>query len=168
MTDFDNQKPDDIIKIIQERVKAFADSHPDDAVLHGSGWERIWFEGRLGGIKRLLTRKDIDAVVPDRPVTLDSDCGHCCLLNTKALELAGLMGSTSDPLGEMIQREPDGTPTGMIYETSAIIDVCGRIPGLNIPMPSTGRRCSIHRISLLPAVLPIYATVSEPTARTVC
>ena len=129
VTDFSSQKPDDIVKIIQERVKAFADAHPDDAVLHGSGWERGWFEGNLGGITRLLTRQDIDAVVPDRPVTLDSSCGHRCLLNTKALELAGLMGSTSDPLGDMIQREGDGTPTGMIHETSAITDVCGRIPG---------------------------------------
>ena len=129
VTDFDNQKPDDIIKIIQDKVKAFADSHPDDEVLHGSGWERGWFEGSLSGITRLLTRHDIDAVVADRPVTLDSACGHRCLLNTKALELAGLMEGTSDPLGDMIQREDDGTPTGMIHETSAILNVCGRIPG---------------------------------------
>ena len=129
VTDFDNQKPDDIIKIIQDKVKAFADSHPDDEVLHGSGWERGWFEGNLSGITRLLTRHDIDAVVADRPVTLDSACGHRCLLNTKALELAGLMEGTSDPLGDMIQREDDGTPTGMIHETSAILNVCGRIPG---------------------------------------
>lgn len=129
VTDFNSQKPEDIVKIIQERVKAFADSHPEDEVLHGSGWERGWFEGNLGGITRLLTRHDIDAVVADRPVTLDSSCGHRCLLNTKALELAGLLGSASDPLGEMIQREGDGTPTGMIHETSAIVDVCNRIPG---------------------------------------
>ena len=129
VTDFNTQMPDDIIKIMQERVKTFADSHPDDEVLHGSGWERGWFEGNLGGITRLLTRQDIDVVVPDRPVALDSSCGHRCLLNTKALELAGLMESTSDPLGDMIQREDDGTPTGMIHETSAILDVCGRIPG---------------------------------------
>ncbi len=129
VTDFDNQKPDEIIKIIQDNVKAFADSHPDDEVLHGSGWERGWFEGGLSGITRLLTRHDIDAVVADRPVTLDSACGHRCLLNTKALELAGLMEGTSDPLGDMIQREDDGTPTGMIHETSAILNVCGRIPG---------------------------------------
>ena len=129
VTDYSTQTPDDIVKIIQERVKAFADAHPEDEVLHGSGWEREWFAGNLGGITRPLTRHDIDAVIADRPVTLDSSCGHRCLLNTKALELAGLMESTSDPLGELIQREPDGTPDGMIQETSAIANVCGRIPG---------------------------------------
>ena len=131
VTDYNRQTPDDIVKIIQERVKAFADAHPEDEVLHGSGWERDWFAGSLSGITRPLTRHDIDAVIADRPVTLDSSCGHRCLLNTKALELAGLMGSTSDPLGEMIQREPDGTPDGIIQETSAIADVCGRIPGFD-------------------------------------
>ena len=131
VTDYNRQTPDDIVKIIQERVKAFADAHPEDEVLHGSGWERDWFAGSLSGITRPLTRHDIDAVIADRPVTLDSSCGHRCLLNTKALEMAGLMGNTSDPLGEMIQREPDGTPDGIIQETSAIADVCGRIPGFD-------------------------------------
>ena len=129
VTDFNNQTPDDIVKIIQEQVKAFADTHPEDEVLHGSGWERGWFEGMLGGVKRKLTRYDIDAVVPDRPVTLDSACGHMCLLNSKALELAGITKDKPDHLGEMIHREADGTPTGMIQETSAILEVCGRIPG---------------------------------------
>ena len=37
VTDFNNQTPEDIVKIIQERVKEFADGHPDDKVIHGSG-----------------------------------------------------------------------------------------------------------------------------------
>lgn len=129
VTDYNSQKPEDIVKIMQERIKDFADAHPNDEVLHGSGWDRGWFEGLLDGINRPLTRYDIDAVVSDRPVTIDSSCGHMCLLNSKALELAGITKSNPDDLGEMIHREADGTPTGMIQETSAILEVCSRIPG---------------------------------------
>lgn len=129
ITDFDTQTPEDIVKILQERVKAFADAHPDDAVIHGSGWDRIWFEGSLGGRMYELTHHDIDAVISDRPVALDSACGHVCLLNTKALELAGIDKDFPDPAGGIIRREPDGTPTGYVQETSAIREVCDRIPG---------------------------------------
>ena len=75
-----------------------------------------------------MNRHDIDAVIPDRPVALDSQCGHRCLLNTKALELAGIT-KDFDLHGHLIEREEDGTPNGIIQETSAIVDVCGRIPG---------------------------------------
>ena len=75
-----------------------------------------------------MTRHDIDAVVSDRPVALDSQCGHRCLLNTKALELAGIT-KEFNLHGSLIEREEDGTPNGIIQETSAIVDVCGRIPG---------------------------------------
>lgn len=130
VTDTNNQTPDDIIKIIQGRVKEFADSHPNDKVIHGSGWEREWFEGNLGGIVKKLTRHDIDAVIADRPVALDSSCGHRCLLNTKALEHAGITKDYKEH-GDLIEREEDGTPNGMIQETSAIVDVCSKIPDFN-------------------------------------
>ena len=131
VTDYNRQTPDDVVKIIQARIKEFADAHPDDEVLHGSGWDRGWFSGLLGGIKRPFTRYDIDAVVSDRPVALDSFCGHMCLLNSKALELAQITKDKPDHLGEMIIREEDGTPTGIIQETSAIVEVCNRIPGFD-------------------------------------
>ena len=124
-----SQTPDDLVKIMQERVKAFADTHPNDPVIHGSGWERTFFEGSLGGVTRKLTRHDIDAVVADRPVALDSACGHLCLLNTKALELAGLLKAFPDDSNGMIRLGADGIPDGYIQETATIVEVCGRIPG---------------------------------------
>lgn len=127
--DFSSQTPEEILKELQSRVKAFADAHPDDAVIHGSGWDRTWFDGALGGKTYKLTRHDIDAVVPDRPVALDSSCGHICLLNTKALELAGIDKNFPDPQGGSIRREADGTPDGYISETSAIREICALIPG---------------------------------------
>ena len=129
ITDGNTQTPDDIVKIMQDRLKAFADSHPDDPLIHGSGWDRNWFHGALSGQTRQLSRHDIDAVVSDRPVVLDSACGHLALLNTKALELAGLTKDMPDPDKGLIRREPDGTPDGYIQEPALIVEVCSRIPG---------------------------------------
>lgn len=127
--DFANQTPEDIVKELQNRIKAFADAHPEDAVIHGSGWDRAWFEGALSGKTYKLTRQDIDAVISDRPVALDSACAHICLLNTKALELAGIDKDFPNPQGGVIRREADGTPDGIIMETSAIREICALIPG---------------------------------------
>lgn len=129
ITDIEKDTPEDIVKEMQRRTVAFAEAHPEDAVVHGSGWDRTWFEGALGGKTYKLTRKDIDAVISDRPVALDSACGHICLLNTKALELAGIDKDFPNPPGGTIHRDEDGVPTGFVQETSAIRDVCDRIPG---------------------------------------
>ena len=128
LKDFDNQTPEDVVKEMQKCIKEFADAHPDDAVVHGSGWERTWFEGALGGKTYALTRHDIDAVISDRPVALDSACGHVCLYNTKALELAGL-DKDFEVQGGIIRKDADGTPNGYVQETSAIMAVNARIPG---------------------------------------
>lgn len=129
ITDIEKDTPEDIVKEMQRRTVAFAEAHPEDAVVHGSGWDRTWFEGALGGKTYKLTRKDIDAVISDRPVALDSACGHICLLNTKALEMAGIDKDFPNPPGGTIHRDEDGVPTGFVQETSAIRDVCDRIPG---------------------------------------
>lgn len=129
VTDFNTQTVEELVKEIQKRVKAFADSHPDDAVIHGSGWDRFWFEGSLGGKTYILSRHDIDAVVPDRPVALDSACGHACLFNTKALELAGVDKDYVEPKGSIVHRDADGMPTGYVQEPDAILEIGGRIPG---------------------------------------
>lgn len=129
VTDVAHQTPEEIVKIIQDRVKAFADSHPNDAVIRGSGWDKLWFEGSLRGMSYNLTRHDIDAAVSDRPVVLDSACGHLCLLNTKALETAGIDREFAKTMGENVRLDADGNPDGCIQETSAIKAVCARIPG---------------------------------------
>ena len=123
---------EDAVKEIQKRVKEFADAHPDDPVIHGSGWDRGWFMGDLQGVIRPFTRHDIDAVVPDRPVVLDSYCGHVALFNTKALELAGVLSAdTPEPEAGLLRRGADGIPDGYVQEPVLIGPLCAKIPDFN-------------------------------------
>ena len=119
--------PDGVVKQIQEKLKAYAEEHKDAPVIRGFGWDRMWFAGVLQGIVRPFTRHDVDAVIPDKPVVLTSFCGHLVLLNTKALETAGVTKDTDDHHG-LIVKEADGTPSGYISEPAIFRPIIDRIP----------------------------------------
>ena len=118
--------PESALKQIQEILKAYADEHKDAPVIRGLGWDRAWFSGGLQGIVRPFTRHDIDAVVPDKPAVLMSFCGHRMMLNTKALEAAGVTKDIDDHNG-LIVREADGNPSGYIKEPVAYMPIIDRI-----------------------------------------
>ena len=111
-----------------EKLKTYADEHKDTPVIRGMGWDRSWFSGGLQGIKILLTRQAIDAVVPDKPAVLMSFCGHRLMLNTKALEVAGVTKDTDDMNG-LIVMGADGNPSGYIKEPVAYLPIIARIKG---------------------------------------
>ena len=120
--------PEDVVKQIQEKLIAYAEAHKDAPVIRGFGWDRTWFLGSLQGIVRPFTRHDVDAVISDKPVVLTSFCGHLVLLNTKALEAAGVTRDTDDQ-GGLIVREADGNPSGYISEPVAFRPIIYNIPG---------------------------------------
>lgn len=93
-----------------QRVAEFAAAHPDRPWITGSGWSLESFDGGLP------TRQLLDSVVADRPVYLVNRDHHGAWANTRALELAGLTRETPDPADGRIEREPDGTPSGMLQE----------------------------------------------------
>jgi predicted amidohydrolase YtcJ len=67
---------------------------------------------------RPLKRQDLDAAVPDRPVFVTHRGGHTAVVNTVALELAGVTAETPDPVGGRFFRE-GGELTGKIAEPAA-------------------------------------------------
>jgi predicted amidohydrolase YtcJ len=69
-------------------VAQYARSHPDKTWILGRGWSYQAFRPGLPG------RADLDQVVPDRPVYLRSYDGHTAWANTRALDLAGVKGSS--------------------------------------------------------------------------
>ncbi|MFI8324962.1 amidohydrolase [Streptomyces sp. NPDC085529] len=93
-----------------ERIRAYAEAHPDREWITGGGWSMESFEGGMP------TRELLDSVVQDRPVLLSNRDHHGAWANTRALELAGLTAGTPDPADGRIEREPDGSPNGMLQE----------------------------------------------------
>ena len=81
------------------------------AWIQGRGWD----EGKLAE-RRLISAKDLDAVAPDNPVFLTQTTGHYGVANSAALRLAGVTQDTRDTPGGTIDRNPDGTPTGVLKE----------------------------------------------------
>ncbi|MFG2561362.1 amidohydrolase [Streptomyces sp. NPDC048496] len=92
------------------RLREFADAYPDSTWITGGGWSMESFEGGLP------TRQLLDSVVPDRPVYLINRDHHGAWANTRALELASVTRDTPDPADGRIEREGDGTPSGVLQE----------------------------------------------------
>ncbi|MEV7237548.1 amidohydrolase [Streptomyces sp. NPDC051020] len=97
------------------RIRTYADAHPGHAWITGGGWSMESFDGGLP------TRQLLDSVVPDRPVLLANRDHHGAWANTRALELAGITAATPDPVDGRIEREPDGSPSGMLQEGAAAL-----------------------------------------------
>ncbi len=69
---------------------------------------------------RKPTARDLDAVSATQPILLRRCDGHTAVCNSRALELAGITRDTPDPAGGRFERFEDGSPTGVLVETSAM------------------------------------------------
>lgn len=93
------------IEELKEKVKEHAKKHGTWVL--GHGWDQELFEE-----KRWPTRWDLDEVVKDKPVMLSRVCLHAAVLNTKAMEMAGLLDLDSPG----IMRDEEGEPNGVVKE----------------------------------------------------
>lgn len=99
------------IGAFQERLRAKAEELGPGAWITGYGWSEAEMEA-----KRKPTREDLDAALPDNPAVIARAGGHSAVLNSEALERAGIDEATPDPEGGLIERGDDGRPTGIIRE----------------------------------------------------
>lgn len=65
---------------------------------------------------RVLTRWDLDEVAPDVPVLVVQVAGHWAVVNSKALELAGIDDTTEPPPGGEYGRDAAGRHNGILHE----------------------------------------------------
>lgn len=94
-----------------ERFRDAARKVPPGAWLRGRGYD----DTRLD-VRRHPTRWDLDQVTGDHPAILTRTCGHMSVVNSKALQLAGITRDTPDPEGGRIVRDEHGEPTGLLQE----------------------------------------------------
>jgi predicted amidohydrolase YtcJ len=97
-------------------VQACASRDPDAAWIRGSGWLATVFPPGSEPHKSML-----DAVVPERPVMLQSKFGHMLWVNSRALEIAGITRDTSAPSGgQSVKNSETGEPTSLLKVASAM------------------------------------------------
>jgi predicted amidohydrolase YtcJ len=101
-----------------DAVDDFVATHPAVVVVRGYGWHPT----RLPESE--MTAALLDGVVADRPVCLVDDSEHSQWLNTAALRLVGLGQDSAAPewCGAVIERLPDGTPSGLLREAWPWVD----------------------------------------------
>ena len=109
---------------IQERIKVYAAAHPNAPWVLGRGWSYPVFAP-----SGLPDKKQLDTIIPDRPVYIEGFDGHTWWANSKALEAAHITKDTPDPPGGKIVRDPaTGEATGAIKEDAADAIVRRAIP----------------------------------------
>ncbi len=120
---------------IYKAVDKYAREHKDADWILGSGWALPIF--KLGAPHK----KNLDKIVPDRPILLMAEDWHSGWANSKALALAGITKESKDPEGGRIERDADGEPTGTLRESAA--ELVGNIA----PKPTMQKRLDALRRS---------------------
>ncbi len=140
-----------------EKVRAFAEAHPENAWVYGCNWNS---ENWPGGDP---TRRLLDEAVPDRPVNLASWDLHTDWVNAKGLELAGIDRNTPDHDGGVIDHFEDGEPNGLLHEPAVaepVNQMSIRVPDLAKTAGKAISKCVAHGITSLGNVFP-YGSMSE-------
>ncbi len=99
------------IEELQSKLKKHAGDNPGSEWVLGGNWDQERFSER-----RYPNRRDLDSAVRDRPVFLTRVCGHICVVNSKALQLAGIDAETSQLKDKIDRDEKTGEPTGILRE----------------------------------------------------
>lgn len=103
---------------IQEAIRRRAGQTPEGGWIRAGGYNEFYLAER-----RHPNRRDLDAASPGHPVKLVHRSGHACVLNSRAMDLAGITAETEEPEGGMMERDLDtGEPNGLLFEMNAIVD----------------------------------------------
>lgn len=91
------------------KVIAFQEERNSEYII-GRGWDQNDWDN-----KNYPTKKELDSIFPNTPVALQRVDGHAYLVNSKALELAGITAKTKVPGGEVVLE--NGEPTGILIDS---------------------------------------------------
>jgi predicted amidohydrolase YtcJ len=126
----------DTLEEMQQRVSDWAEAHPDEGWIVGRGWAYQRF-GDLPG------RAQLDAAVKDRPVVMRSQDGHAAWVNTRALQVAGVVKRIPDPKNGVIVRDVrTGEPTGLLKDAAVALVTRA------IPQPTREERMRALRLAI--------------------
>ncbi|MEL6686446.1 MAG: amidohydrolase [Pseudomonadota bacterium] len=120
---------------LQEVVRNAAEDVPAGETVVGRGWiETFWPE------ERFPNRYDLDAATDAHLVILVRADGHAAVVNSLALSMSDIDGSTESPEGGAINLGDTGEPTGML------IDNAERLVSHLIPKDDEALRAKAYRL----------------------
>jgi len=114
------------IKEIQQKLQERAKKTPQGKWILGGRWDQEKFKEM-----RYPTRFDLDKVAPKNPVFLYRTCRNICVVNTKALQIAGITKKTKPPKGGKIDIDPKTGELAGILHTTAMDLIEKAIPKSN-------------------------------------
>ena len=140
---------------LADMVKCLSDflaEHPckAGAWLQGRGWNQDYFTDT----NRMPNRYDLDKVSTETPICAVRACGHCLVVNSKALEILGVTADTPQPEGGEIGIE-NGEPDGRFFDNA--MDAVYQI----IPVPDKEEIKDMLRIAC--KALNSYGVTSSQT-----
>lgn len=102
---------EDMLQFLRE----FKETHPvkNGGWLMGRGWNQDYFTDE----KRMPDRYDLDKVSEEIPICAIRACGHCLVVNSLGLKMAGVTAQTLQPEGGRIGIR-DGVPDGRFYDNA--------------------------------------------------
>jgi hypothetical protein len=92
-------------------LKAKAARTPPGQLVSGTRYQ----DTKLG---RHPTRYDLDKASTEHPISISHSSGHIIVVNSYVLQASGVTKATKDPPGGSFDRDPDGTPNGVIRESA--------------------------------------------------
>ena len=86
------------------------------------GWTAVWqFDQEVLAEKRYITRAELDAVAPDRPLVVLHVSLHGAVANSAALKAAGIDEATAVPPGGIMLRDEAGKLNGVLLEKAMFL-----------------------------------------------
>jgi hypothetical protein len=84
------------------------------------GWLEVvnWFQEGMVPAGATTTSATLDTLKTRRPLIVESSFGHTALVNSRAIQLAGIGAATKDPLGGRIGRDAAGNPSGILEDSA--------------------------------------------------
>ena len=96
---------------IISRIKKAAATLPAGTWIRCTGYNEFYLQE-----KRHPTSRDLNRATTDHPVKLTQRSGHAHVLNSLALQLAGITAQSEEPPGGMIERDLEsGEPNGLLF-----------------------------------------------------
>ncbi|MFJ9712083.1 amidohydrolase [Streptomyces sp. NPDC101234] len=120
----------DIAAAVQRAARAV---RPDEWIV-GLGWDPGYLAECLANPRRFPHRHDLDTAAPYHPVCLTDFSSHMVWANSEALRRCGIDADSTHRHGGVIDRDADGTPTGILREAAQ------RLVQASLPTPTIAQR----------------------------